>query len=125
RLPMSAARGCGECRRRRKNLRAVCTHLPKELGKTDVITDGEAEATDRRVDDHGIAPGAHAGGLAMTFRPAWHIDVEEMDLVVPGHAFAVRGKYQRRRRDAALAVDTDRHRARDDPKRKRTCGIRQ
>jgi hypothetical protein len=90
-LPMVPTRGLGERRRDREDLDSAIDQMPEQLGKPEVVTDGEAYL-DRACTEGGrLGPRCLVIGLAVGV-PS-DIDVEHMDLGVGSQRLAVRTKH--------------------------------
>ena len=60
---MVLPRGEREVRRGEEHLRAIQGQQPKELGKTNVVADGEPQPPQLRLGRHDFIPRMHTGGL--------------------------------------------------------------
>ncbi len=70
------------------DLRARLGEYPVEVGKADVVADGETECRKGGAGDHGAGAGAVGGGFAIRLGGG-DVDVEHVDLVVAGGDLAV------------------------------------
>ena len=86
---MVLPRGEREVRRGEEHLRALQGQQPKELGKTNVVADGEPQPPQLRLGRHNLVTRVHAGGLP-AHRAVRQRHVEGVELAVARHDGPVR-----------------------------------
>ncbi|MNZ36371.1 hypothetical protein D3C78_537880 [compost metagenome] len=88
-LPVGGAGDGGKGRGRADQLGAGLAQGAVELRETQVVADGQAEPADRGIDHHHLGAVGIVVGLAVAAAVIGHIDVEQVDLVVARHPFAL------------------------------------
>ena len=112
---MGPAGDGGEGRRQGQDFHALVQHGAEQLGKAQVITDGEPQPAERRIDHHHLAAGFYGLGFVVALVALRHLDIEQVHLVVTCDPLALVVIEQTGRAHLVRRIRGQRHRAADQP----------
>jgi len=88
-IPMGGAGDRGEGRGRGNQFSPRRAQLAVQLREAQVVTHRQAQAADRRIRHHNVAPESIVIGFTIATARVRHVDIEQMQLVVAGDDLAM------------------------------------